>query len=643
MLPDPEASRQSRILVIDDDVIIRRLVREALQAEGFTVQEAADGEEGLALFTRQKPDVVLLDVVMPKRDGFATCAAMRQVEGGAGVPIIMMTGLEDVDSIRQGYEAGATDFVTKPIKWPILGQRIRYMLRAGKAMEDLKRNEERYRVLFNSGNDVICVYQLPQGDQPGRFIEANTVAVQKLGYSREELQALTPSDFISARTRAQLDRLTDMVLRDRHGVVELDVMTKHQQIIPFEINAHLFELSGRQTVLAIARDISERKRAEESLRRSEMENRRLLEQFRTLFDGIPDPLMVLTPELKILWANRGAARAIKGRAADMVGKSCHEVWHHRATPCDDCHAIRSLQSGKTETGHMPTADGRIWGMRTFPIKDEMGRVSNVIELAHDITEKIRLQTETIRAGHLAALGELAAGVAHEINNPINGIINYAQILANKAAEQSPERDISLRIIRESDRVATIVRNLLSFARERKDRKAPVAVEEILADSLALVEAQLRKDGIHFELQLPEHLPPVFALKQQIQQVFLNLISNARYALNEKYAGAHPEKVMRLSGETLCLGGRPFVRMTLYDQGTGIPAEIIERITNPFFSTKPHDKGTGLGLSISHGIVKDHDGRLVFDSVEGQFTRVVMDLPAAASKGDRTDGSEDTDH
>ncbi|BCA80715.1 response regulator [Desulfuromonas sp. AOP6] len=643
MLHDPQESRQSTILVIDDDRIIRRLVREALQAEGFAVNEAADGEEGLALFARNKPDTVLLDVVMPKMDGFETCAAMRQVEGSGGLPIIMMTGLDDVESIRRGYEAGATDFVTKPIKWPILGQRIRYMLRAGRAMEDLKRNEERYRALFNSGNDVICVYQLHQGDQPGRFIEANTVAVQKLGYSRQELQALTPADFVTSQTKAQLDRLADIVLRERHGVVELDVLTKQQQVIPFEINAHLFELSGHQTVLAIARDISERKKAEESLRQSEKENRRLLEQFRTLFDGIPDPLMVLTPELKILWANRGAARAIKGRPADMIGKSCHEVWHHRAAPCDDCHAIRSLKSGKTESGHMPTGDGRIWGMRTFPIKDEMGRVSNVIELAHDITEKIRLQTETIRAGHLAALGELAAGVAHEINNPINGIINYAQILANKAAEQSPERDISLRIIKESDRVATIVRNLLSFARERKDKKAPVAVEEILADSLALVETQLRKDGIRFELQLTEGLPPVFALKQQIQQVFLNLISNARYALNEKYAGAHQDKLLRLSGETICVGGRPFVRMTLYDQGTGIPLDIIERITNPFFSTKPHDKGTGLGLSISHGIVRDHDGRLVFDSAEGQYTRVVMDLPAVAAKGDCQDGSEDTDY
>ena len=643
MLQDSRERQKPTILVVDDDRIIRRLVREALQAEGFAVEEAVDGEEALALFASKKPDIVLLDVVMPKKDGFETCAAMKQVAGGADVPVIMMTGLDDVDSIRCGYEAGATDFVTKPIKWPILGQRIRYMLRAGKAMEDLKRSEERYRVLFNSGNDVICVYQLPLAHLPGRFIEANTVAVQKLGYSRKELQALSPAHFVTVQTKTELDRLADMVLRERHGVVELDVLTKQQQVIPFEVNAHLFELSGRQTVLAIARDISERKKAEESLRRSEKENRRLLEQFRTLFDGIPDPLMVLTPELKILWANRGAARAIKGKAADMIGKSCHEVWHHRAAPCDDCHAIRSLQSGKTETGHMPTADGRIWGMRTFPIKDEMGRVSNVIELAHDITEKIRLQTETIRAGHLAALGELAAGVAHEINNPINGIINYAQILANKASEQSPERDISLRIIRESDRVATIVRNLLSFARERKDRKAPVAVEEILADSLALVEAQLRKDGIRFELQLPEHLPPVFALKQQIQQVFLNLISNARYALNEKYAGAHQDKLLRLSGETLCLGGRPFVRMTLYDQGTGIPAEIIERITNPFFSTKPHDKGTGLGLSISHGIVKDHDGRLVFDSAEGQFTRVVMDLPAAASKGDCRNGAENTDY
>jgi len=259
-----------------------------------------------------------------------------------------------------------------------------------------------------------------------------------------------------------------------------------------------------------------------------------------------------------------------------------------------------------------------------------GRPKSVLQVYRDVTEKNTLQAETVRAGRLAAIGELAAGVAHEINNPINGIINYADLLLDDDPDGEPEarRDLLRRIVKESERIADIVRSLLSFAREEKGGRGSLHLDHVLAETLILVESQLVKDGIHLTLHYPQDTPPVSAPRQQLQQVFLNLISNARHALNEKYRGAHDDKRIEITvGRVPGPKGGPGVRITFLDRGAGIPAHLIDRIFDPFFSTKSKGEGTGLGLSISHGIVSGLGGRLWFESDEGRYTRALVDLPA----------------
>lgn len=247
-------------------------------------------------------------------------------------------------------------------------------------------------------------------------------------------------------------------------------------------------------------------------------------------------------------------------------------------------------------------------------------------LKEEITDRRAAEAETIRAGQLAALGELAAGVAHEINNPINGIINYAQILLNKGIPDSKDQDLAARIIKESDRIAHIVRSLLSFARAGKEEKYPVNIHEIMSETLGLTETQLEKDGIKLEIDIPVHLPRILAQPQQLEQVFLNIISNARYALNQKYPGEHKDKILEIRGGERMIGKSPYVRISFNDRGTGIPEASLDKVMNPFYSTKPSNIGTGLGLSISHSIIKNHGGKLTINSVEGEFTKVIIELP-----------------
>jgi PAS domain S-box-containing protein len=401
---------------------------------------------------------------------------------------------------------------------------------------------------------------------------------------------------------------------------------------------HLLELVENRTfelktaIELLTQEINIRKTTEETLKESEAKFKRLSQEFHTLLDAISDSLLLLSPDLKVLWTNKAAAESFKKEISALEGRHCFELWHNNSEPCSDCHVVRCFNTGEPESSRRTTHNKRLLDSRAFPIKGDDNNVLNVIIIVTDITEKTNLEAEAVRAGHLASLGELAAGVAHEINNPINGIINYAQIIANKSEKRSKESDIASRIIKEGNRIAVIVSSLLSFARERKEEKAPVRIERILHDSITLTEVQIRKEGIILKIDLSSPLPEIIANPQQIQQVLLNIISNARYALNRKYQGTHESKKIEISCNKLLIDGSPFVRLIFYDQGTGISANILDKVLNPFFSTKPSGEGTGLGLSISHGIIKDHGGRLQIESKEAEFTRIIIDLPAIGSNG-----------
>ncbi len=259
-------------------------------------------------------------------------------------------------------------------------------------------------------------------------------------------------------------------------------------------------------------------------------------------------------------------------------------------------------------------------------REERNLINAIAEELGRTVERQCSRAEAIRAGHLASLGELAAGVAHEINNPINGIINYAQILINKSNKKSEEHDIASRIIKESGRISDIVRNLLSFAHDSKDEKSPSHILDILSDALALTVTQITRESIKLTVDIPPDLPKIMVEPQKIGQVFLNLISNARYALNQKYPGIHEDKILEILGEEANINDCPYIRITFCDHGTGISPEILDKVMNPFFTTKSGAEGTGLGLSISHGIIREHDGRIILESQEGKFTKVIIDLP-----------------
>jgi PAS domain S-box-containing protein len=494
-----------------------------------------------------------------------------------------------------------------------------------KTEEALRQSEKRYRELVNYMSSGVAVFESVDNGKDFIFKDFNQAAESIDKIKKEDLIGKSITEVFPGIKAFGLFEVLHNVWKTGQSQHHPVSMYRDNRISAWREN-YVYKLPSGE-IVAVYDDVTEQKELE--VRESE-----LLRELKNIFDNFPVGIVYLNSNYEIISTNRffnNFAGFIEG---ELCGKLCYEsVGEFARDPskeglekvCTFCKKKECLQLKKSATMERPFKDKFI-RVTTIPELDEKGNIHRFMEIVEDITERKLAEAEAIRASHLASLGELAAGVAHEINNPVNGIINYSQILSNKSKKGSREHDISMRIIKESDRIANIVRNLLSFARDSGEDKHLVHIEDLISETFALVETQLEKDGIKLSIDIPHGLPAINAQPQQVEQVFLNIISNARYALNEKYVGEHKDKVLEVCCKSITTKSNPCLQITFHDRGTGIPPSIQGKIINPFFSTKVGNQGTGLGLSISHGIISDHGGKLSIDSVEGEFTKVIIDLP-----------------
>ncbi len=259
------------------------------------------------------------------------------------------------------------------------------------------------------------------------------------------------------------------------------------------------------------------------------------------------------------------------------------------------------------------------------IRNSDGKIMLYEGTVEDVTARRLLEVQLRNSQKLESIGTLASGIAHEINNPLTGIINYGQLILERT-EKDALRGFAQGIIEEGNRVASIVKNLLAFSRQQKESHSPARVADIVEATLSLIGRSFGKDGIEIDVDMPDDLPSLRCRSQQIQQVLMNLLLNARDALNARYAGPDENKRIRVTAVRADRDGRAWIRFSVEDWGIGMPPDVMQRVFDPFFTTKPRDQGTGLGLSISYGIVREHRGTLSVESKPGVWTRFTLDLP-----------------
>ena len=246
-------------------------------------------------------------------------------------------------------------------------------------------------------------------------------------------------------------------------------------------------------------------------------------------------------------------------------------------------------------------------------------------------EREEMQRQLYQSSKLASVGELSAGVAHEINNPLNGIINFAQLLKDEDTKRTVfEQQLLDGIINEGGRIAKIVRGLLAFARAETHELEQVHFADSIETSIALFGRQFEKDGISVEIDLEPNLPLVRADGSRLRQVVVNMISNAHHALKAKTFAPLEPKVFRISARRAGKNG-DIVRVEFYDNGVGIKREDLGKVFDPFFTTRRETGGTGLGLSVSFGIIRDFGGTISVESEKEKFTRFIIELSAVEAR------------
>jgi PAS domain S-box-containing protein len=458
----------------------------------------------------------------------------------------------------------------------------------------------------------------------GTIASFNRRAEEVTGYREKEILGKYWVDvMIAPRNRLEFQQLFSETLKGKQANINFTapLLTKSgvERFIDWHGSIRHNIEQGKVGLVMLGIDETENMAADQQLNM-------FTARWEKIFIAIQDPALVVSKDYRILEANPATCAAAKKRRHEVIGKTVCEILHgghggNNTCPLDQFIGGRKTQISEVELHGLHGT----YILTVTPLLEENGEINATLLVARNLTEEEVVRAEAIRVAQLAAIGELASGIAHEINNPINGIINYAQIILDDPEDPDATEHLG-NIISEGKRIAGIVAKLLDFARRREEVLALSDITKIVANSLQLVDHLLKKDGISCFLEMDKSLPPLMCNEQQLQQVVLNLISNARYALNQKYPQPNREKRLEINSELHRQEDLEYIRLTFTDYGVGIDPEVQERMFDPFFSTKPKGEGTGLGLSISHGLVRDHGGYIRVQSKPGEWTRFTIDLP-----------------
>jgi len=362
------------------------------------------------------------------------------------------------------------------------------------------------------------------------------------------------------------------------------------------------------------------------------------ENQRILLDNIQNQVWYLTNEFTYGSVNKTHATFLGYEIEELESKSLFEILPQNIAEISRNSNTIAFMGGKHVQSEewIPNYEGemRLLVIVRSPKLAEDGTVEYVVCSAEDITEQVKaekikmeLETQLRQQQKLEAIGTLAGGVAHEINNPIGIIINYAELLMEEVPENSSMYEDLQMIEEEGYRIAKIVKNLLAFSRQENESNSKHYLSDVLTQTLSLVSKLLSKSDIQIEVHTEDNLGKVNCHSQQIMQVLMNLITNARDSLNEMYKKYDENKKIAISLSSFEQNGEKWQRIEVRDWGTGINSDTENRIFDPFFTTKQTDQGTGLGLSVSHGIIKEHHGRLWFKNAPDQGAQMFIDLPA----------------
>ena len=500
---------------------------------------------------------------------------------------------------------------------------IRDITERKKFERKLKDSEEKFRNLFERVRHGLYI-----STKEGRFVDCNQAMWGVLGYQdKEEFLKIDIARDLYVKPE---DRKTFQGLVEKQGFVkdfEVEWKKKNGEKITVSLTAHAKKNEKEEIIgyEGIKIDISDRKRMEKELKEA---NDFLINLIESSVDGI----IVTDMKGNILIFNKGAENILGYKAEEVVGKMNIRSVYEPGVAKEVMEKLRSPDSGgvgkltSIPILHRRKDGGLIEGdLSASLIYDENGKEIASVGIFKDLRERLRIERELremqqalLHSEKLAAMGRLTSQVAHELNNPIYGIMNTLELLKTEVPPESKRRRILELSLSETQRLAEMLRNMLSFSKPEEEKRRPVKINELVEGILLVMEKQMKESNIKVETYFDQTLPEVMASTNQMRQVMLNLLKNAKEAMPK--GGILSVRTSQRDHKVI---------VAIQDTGVGVPEELRDKIFEAFFTTKQKVKGVGLGLSVCYGIIKDHGGEIKVESEVDKGTTFTILLPVSS--------------
>jgi PAS domain S-box-containing protein len=626
-----------RALIVEDSADDAQLLLAELQCGGYDVTwERVETAEAMRVaLHRQRWDIVIADYQLPHFSGPAALELLKA--SGKGLPFIIVSGKIGEDQAVAAMKAGAHDYLVKgrlarlvPAVERELHEAVEWRARR-EAEAAVRASEEKYRRLFESSQDAIMILEPPSW----KFTSGNPATLKMFGAKNEreftsrepwELSPERQPDGCASAEKAK--EMIEMAVRKGSHFFEWTYRRIGGEEFPTDVLLTRMGQGEKMVVQANIRDITERKQAEGKAREQA-----------TLLDTANDAIYVTALDCTIRYWNRGAERTYGWTSAEVLNRKTTEL----ISP--DLAATEALVTGLLKQGSWSgerrqiTKSGKMLEVfsRLTLVRNEQGQPQAVFAINTDITEKKQLEAHFLRAQRLESIGELASGIAHDLNNVLSPIVMAAQLLQQSGQKAEEPRLLSI-IETSALRGAELITKVLTFARGIEGERVPLQPSHLLKEMAMIVSETLPKN-IQIKSEMAQELWPILGDATQLNQALMNLCVNARDAMpaggtltlgalnveiNEAFNVTTDET---FGWTTPDVRPGPYVCLRVVDTGTGIPRENLDKIFEPFFTTKAPGKGTGLGLSTVLSITRNHRGSIRIKSGENNGTCFELYFPA----------------
>jgi len=488
--------------------------------------------------------------------------------------------------------------------------------------QKLFESEERFRRMFETSSDGLLLAT----KDDGTIIEVNAALCEMLGIGREEIvgKSLVEAGIAGREYNLQhlLERLTGK------GSFAFDsVLVNVKSSLPFPAQVTFTDRSA--VIQANVRDISKRIQEKDLLQKTAQE-------WLATFNAVPDLITRLDPDMRILRSNDAFRRYFSIKPGESRGQFCYDFFNEHQGPCPGCPVTSTLQDHKLHSAVITHAGlGKKFQVTSAPILSENMELLGIIQVARDITDLEKLEQQLRQAQKMEAIGTLAGGIAHDFNNILTPILGYTEIAIERTPPESPLREDLQQVLLAANRAKELVQQILTFSRKTEGERKPLQIQFVLKEALKLLRSSIPAN-IEIKENIDQECASILADPTHIHQVLMNLCTNAYQAMLET-GGTLGVSLAGVEIGPYDLGTKfeltpgPHVMLEVHDSGTGIPKEIIDKIFEPYFTTKGKHEGTGLGLAVVHGIVKSYKGAVTVYSEPGKGSIFRIYFPAIVAE------------